>query len=65
MWNQRIANMAFVLSLLPFCLTSFAYGQTPIFGPEVYTRGTGKPQKIVKSFSVQNPTGGFTIFENS
>ena len=34
-------------------LASLAYGQTPILGPEVYTRGPGKPQKIVKSFSIE------------
>lgn len=46
-------------NLLTFLLTFFTLSFIPLahsaaiaFGPEVYTRSTGKPQKIVKSFSV-------------
>ena len=37
-----------------------AHGQTTIF-ESIYVRDTGKPQNIVKSFSVQNLNGDFTI----
>ena len=50
-----------LLSLLGSNFAVLAHGQTTIFGPEVYTRDTGKPQNIVKSFSVQNLTQEFTI----
>jgi hypothetical protein len=40
---------------------SYSFGQTPVFGPEVYTRGTGKPQKVTKTFSVQNINQEFTL----
>lgn len=50
-----------LLSLLGPNFAVLAHGQTTIFGPEVYTRDTGKPQNIVKSFSVQNLTQEFTI----
>jgi len=50
--------------LLPY-LVGLAYGQTTVFGPEVYTRDTGKPQKIVKSFSVKSPVPPFTLVVNN
>lgn len=33
----------------------------PIFGPEVYNRGRGKPQKIVREFCVEDVTRIFKI----
>lgn len=49
-------NRKFLLTLLlTFFTLSFiplAYSETIVFGPEVYTRGTGKPQKTVKTFAV-------------
>jgi len=42
--------------------TMFAYGQTPVFGPEFYARGKGKPQKVFKNFSVQYLNQEFTLF---
>ena len=38
--------------LLTFSFIPFAHSEPIDFGPETYIRGTGKPQKIVKTFSV-------------
>ena len=34
---------------------------TAVFGPEVFQREQGKPQTYVRRFSVNNPTGRFTL----
>lgn len=62
MWNRLIIGLLTVVMVIfgpNFVLDSF--GQTPVFGPEKYIRETGKPQKITKTFSVQNPEGEFTL----
>lgn len=53
--------LGIVLLLITPDFTTLAYGQTTVFGPEFYTRSTGKPQKIIKSFSVQNLNQEFTL----
>lgn len=52
----RINSIA-LLSLHP----NFAVAQTAVFGPEKYIRGIGEPQRIVKSFSIQDTDGEFTL----
>lgn len=62
MWKRLIAGFLGIVLLLfgpNFIVNSF--GQTSVFGPEVYTRGTEKPQKVTKSFSVQNINQKFTL----
>lgn len=57
----RALGVIFALQLSSGLLT-LAYSQTTtVFGPEVYIRGTGDPQKIVKNFSVEFPTLQFTL----
>lgn len=60
MWSRLIICFLTVV-LFGFNLVPDALGQTPVFGPEKYIRETGKPQKITKTFSVQNPEGEFTL----
>lgn len=48
---KRKILLTFLLTFFTLAFIPLAYGDTIVFGPEVYTRGTGKPQKIVKSFS--------------
>lgn len=47
--------------LICYCLPQLIYAETLNFGPEFYTRGRGKPQKVTKNFSVQNPDAEFTL----
>lgn len=56
------------LLILPFLIViggaciDVAYGQEAIvFGPQTFTRGTGKPRRVVKNFSVNLPLQDFTI----
>lgn len=49
---KRKILLTFLLTFFTLVFIPLAYGDTIVFGPEVYTRGTGKPQKIIKSFSV-------------
>ncbi|MDP3112154.1 MAG: hypothetical protein Q8M71_08645, partial [Thermodesulfovibrionales bacterium] len=62
MWNRLILSFLSVVLLLfgPNFVTD-SFGQTPVFGPEKYVRETGKPQKITKTFSIQNSEGEFTL----
>jgi hypothetical protein len=62
MWNRLILSfLSIVLLLFGPNFVSDSLGQAPVFGPEKYIRETGKPQKITKTFSVQNPAGEFTL----
>ncbi len=47
--------MFVTLSFIPL-----AHSETIVFGPETYTCGTGKPQKVFKNFSVQYLNQEFT-----
>ena len=52
--------MKYLLSF--FSIEVFALSaQINVFGPEKYTRATGKPQKIIKNFSIDNPNDEFTL----
>lgn len=42
-------------------VSTSAINQTPVFGPEKYIRETATPQKITKSFSIENPNEEFTL----
>ena len=62
MYNRLILSFLSIVLLLfgpNFVIDSL--GQAPVFGPEKYIRETGKPQKITKTFSVQNIEGEFTL----
>lgn len=48
---DRKILLTVLLAFFTLAFIPLAYSETIVFGPEVYTRGTGKPQKIVKSFS--------------
>lgn len=38
-----------------------SWAELLVFGPQIFTRGPGEPQKIIKTFSVKNPSEKFTI----
>jgi hypothetical protein len=49
--------------VVSFVLLAFhlSWAELLVFGPQIYRRSPGEPQKIVKTFSVQNPGRKFTI----
>jgi hypothetical protein len=54
-------GVLFGMQLSPGLLT-LAHAQiATVFGPEVYTRGAGDPQRIARNFSVEFPTAQFTL----
>lgn len=57
----KLYFLGIVLLLITPELTTLVYSQTTVFGPELYTRDTGKPQKIVKSFSANTGWVPFAI----
>ncbi|MDO9287727.1 MAG: hypothetical protein Q7T83_02925 [Thermodesulfovibrionales bacterium] len=62
MWNRLILSfLSVVVMLFGSNFVTDSFGQTPVFGPEKYVRETGKPQKITKTFSIQNSEGEFTL----
>ncbi len=64
----RVAIRPLALFTLPFVFLFLgpAFGptaraQTPVFGPERYVRETGKPAKILKTFSAPDTTEPFVL----
>jgi len=61
---RKISN-PFILTvlLLYFCngFVSFAYGHSLVFGPELFSSESGKPRRVVKSFSVHDVNQKFFI----
>jgi len=58
--NRKIL-LTGLLTFFTLAFIPLAYSATTVFGPEVYTRSTGKPQKIVKSFSVNKGQVPFAV----
>jgi len=60
----KISN-TFILAALSlfFCsgLFSFAYGHSLVFGPELFSSESGKSQRVVKHFSVQDVSQKFFV----
>jgi hypothetical protein len=56
--STRLLPLVFFL----FCAASDAAGQAAVFGPETFTRGNGAPQRITRTFSVQDTSGFFDLF---
>ena len=50
-----------VINLLWLLTWQVSWAKLLVFGPQIYTRSPGEPQKIVKTFSVKNPQGKFTL----
>jgi hypothetical protein len=52
------------LAVVLFCFiaSATAQAQVIVFGPETYTRTTGSPQTITKTFSVQDANQEFALF---
>jgi hypothetical protein len=50
-----------ILVILGFVLSAPAWGQTPMWGPEVFVRGTGQPVTDTMYFSVPDSTWQYTI----
>jgi hypothetical protein len=52
---------------LLFAATIFSFGpnyagaETTVFGPEKYSRETGKPRRLVERFSIPDPSGEFAL----
>ncbi len=54
-------HRAFIIAaLLLFSANGWA-GNVPVFGPKSYVRGTGAPVTVTDTFTVQNPSGQFTL----
>ena len=55
----------FILAALPLCFcngfVSCAYGQSFVFGPEFFSSESGRPQRAVKSFSVQDTSREYIL----
>ncbi|TAN84545.1 MAG: hypothetical protein EPN14_01985 [Gallionella sp.] len=61
---NKIFNTFILMALLQhFCngLVSCAYGQPLVFGPEFFSGESGKHQRVVKSFSVQDASQKFIL----
>ena len=58
--EYRLASFFLAVVLLASG-ANFATAQVPVFGPETYIRATGKPHRITKRFSIQNPDAAFTL----
>jgi hypothetical protein len=54
-------TVPFLCLILASTVTVNAQEQVPVFGPETYQRAKGAPTGVVKTFSVQNPDGNFTL----
>ncbi|MGC2048752.1 MAG: hypothetical protein WA635_09095, partial [Gallionella sp.] len=59
---RKISN-TFILAalLLYFCNGSVANGHSLVFGPELFSSEGGKPQRVVKSFSVHDVNQKFFV----
>ena len=59
--NALLSTIYFLaMTLLTLC-SNITLADIRVFGPEKYTRETGAPQRIVKTFSVQDVHGDFTL----
>lgn len=62
---RKITSRTFVSAvlLMYFCsgLVSFTYGHSLVFGPEIFSRESGKSQRVVKHFSVKDAGQKFFI----
>lgn len=65
MKRGRVINLPRILCLISMALLALcpnrASADIQIFGPEKYVREAGKPEKTVKTFSVQNLNGEFLL----
>jgi len=53
--------MTLLMLLIPLSVLGSGTGLFTVFGPETYVRGAGKPETVVKSFSVLNPDARYFI----
>jgi hypothetical protein len=57
-----VVIVALLLTDLPLPLApSESWATIIAFGPENFVRSTGKPQEVVRTFAVANPTGPWTL----
>ena len=49
------------VTLVWISAAQLSWAELLVFGPQIYTRGPGQPEKIVKTFSVKNPSQKFTL----
>lgn len=57
-----VVIVALLLTDLPLSLAPpQSWAAAVAFGPEDFVRGTGKPQAVVRTFAVANPTGPWTL----
>ena len=52
---------AFVSGILLPCAPESLAGTFVTFGPQDYTRGTGKPVEVTHSFNVRNPNTDYLL----
>ena len=61
-----VSRVFILLATLSLIFPSFSHAGTFVaFGPQNYTRGTGKPVPITSTFTVLNPNTGYTIRINN
>lgn len=60
---KKTSNIFILAALLYFCngLVSLAYGHSLVFGPEFFSSESGKPQRVVKRFSVHDVNQKFFV----
>ncbi|MDQ1639460.1 MAG: hypothetical protein QOF62_2799 [Pyrinomonadaceae bacterium] len=67
MRHQQLAFLTSIVIAL-FCFTPSVIAQTqspPVFGPQLFTRDSGKPQTISRDFFVQDPTASYALIIRS
>lgn len=61
MWKRSaVTSLAVILLIFGPNFAAHSFEQTSIFGP-MYGRGTGKPQKVINTFSAHNTNQQFTL----
>ena len=60
---KKTSNVFILAALLYFCngLVSLVYGHSLVFGPEFFSSESGKPQRVVKRFSVHDVNQKFFV----
>ena len=61
MKRLKFPFMTLLMLLIPLSVLGSGTGLFTVFGPETYVRGAGKPETVVKSFSVLNPDARYFI----
>jgi hypothetical protein len=61
LWTQWQRHAAVCALLLSFCAVPCLAADEAVFSPRTYTRATGAPVVVTKTFSVTRPTGTYVL----